>query len=318
MSNNTPPTYDEVQHLRSSTSLAGIHSLGNVVALLAGVTISSSGSWFWYVIGQLLLTLCLVHAFVLLHEAGHQTLFKRRWMNAIVGHYAGGLSLIPFASWRPIHARHHRYTGWQDLDATTATLIPRPLKPWEGKIIDFAWRTGTPLFSVLYRLQNYWHIPRINRFLKKRNFTKNLTINAVFLLILYALFVYLIGFKNLFVLTGPALLLSLAAEDILLLSQHTHIPQNLSHGERVSSFPPIQQAQFSRSLQLPSWLSKVLMHFDEHELHHMYPQIPGYRLNAIDYQPPNAVHWATWIRAAKKLTGTDFLFRNRRNTGSSV
>jgi len=318
MTESIPPQYDAIKHLRASTLLASTHCAANVLALCTGLGLSVSSSILGYIAGQVVLTLCLVHAFVLLHEAGHQTLFKNRQLNTIAGHYASTLSLIPFASWRPIHARHHRYTGWQDLDATTATLVPRPLKHWESQVINFAWRSGTPLFSIMYRIQNYWHVPRIHRFVKNHRLTMRIAANAILLFAVYCLIIVVFGGKAVIIAVGPAILLSLAAEDILLLSQHSHIPQNLSKGEAVQTFPPLEQAQFSRSLRLPPWLSKALMHFDAHELHHMYPQVPGYHLNAINYQPPNEVHWSAWVPEAKKLSGVDFLFRNRNDTDSSV
>ena len=315
---NTAPKLETLRHLRTDAVLALSHTLGNLFGLIAGVWLAVQSSWLSYILGQLLLTFIFVHAFVLLHEAGHNTLFKQRWLNRLAGHYAGFVTLIPFAGWKPIHARHHRYTGWQDLDATTATLIPRPLHALETGIINFAWRTGLPLFSILYRLQNYWHIPRIQQFLRDKARLPGMVLNVLLLLLIYALLIGFVGFSELAVLILPALLLSLALEDILLLSQHTHIPQQLSGGKKVRAFRPQQQAQFTRSLRLPGWLSASLMGFDAHELHHMYPHIPGYQLHHINYTPANEVHWLRWIRRAKSLSGTDFLFRNRNNTGSGV
>jgi len=34
-----------------------------------------------------------------------------------------------------------------------------------------------------------------------------------------------------------------------------------------------------------AWLSAALLHFDAHELHHMYPFVPGYRLHGVAYTP---------------------------------
>ena len=62
-------------------------------------------------VAQLLLALAFVHAFVLLHEAGHHTLFRCRRGNGISGRLAGFVTIIPFRAWQPIHAQHHRYTG---------------------------------------------------------------------------------------------------------------------------------------------------------------------------------------------------------------
>lgn len=314
----TPPDLSSLRPLRTQPALALIHTFGNGFALALGIMLAGNNSWLSYIAGQLLLTLVFVHAFVLLHEAGHNTLFKQRTLNRLTGHYAGFVALIPFASWKPIHARHHRYTGWQDLDATTATLIPRPLTTFERVMINGAWRGYLPLFSILYRLQNYWHLPRIHAFLQNKQRLPGIVINAALLLIAYGILIYLTGFVTLLSLILPALLLSLAIEDILLLSQHTHIPQRNSQGKPVQAFKPMQQAQFSRSLRLPCWLSKIFIHFDVHELHHMYPHIPGYQLHKINYTPANEVNWLDWIIAAKRLDGVDFLFRNRNDTGSKV
>jgi Fatty acid desaturase len=49
--------------------------------------------------GQVLLGLALVHRFALLHESGHDTLFRTRWLHTVVGHVAGFFVGIPFESW---------------------------------------------------------------------------------------------------------------------------------------------------------------------------------------------------------------------------
>lgn len=322
MNNNTstPPNPATLRHLRAHVLPAALHTLSNLAGLTCGILLAlpDTENWLSYIAGQLLLTLVFVHAFVLLHEAGHNTLFPQRWLNRLTGHYAGFIALIPFASWKPVHASHHRYTGWQDLDLTTATLVPRPLGKIEHILINFFWRTGLPVFSLIYRLQSYWNLPRIQRFIHNPQRLKPMRMNALLMLAAYALLIILVGFGQLVILILPALLLSLALEDILLLSQHTHIPQNNSGGKKVKAFKPMQQAQFSRSLKLPRWLSRLIMGFDAHELHHMYPYIPGYQLHKIDYTPANEVHWLRWIRAAKRLDGVDFLFKNRDETHAKV
>ena len=313
-----PPSRAAVAHLRPGLAFALAHTLGSAVAIAGALALAGRGGWIAYIGAQAILSLAFVHAFVLLHEAGHHTLFRSRRANRLVGHLAGFVALIPFHAWQRIHARHHRYTGWQDLDATTASLVPRAIRPWERTIINFAWRTWLPLFSILYRVQNYWNLPRIAPFLGDVGARRAIRINAIVLLAAYALLVAWVGAAALLALAGPALLASLVIEDVLLLSQHTHVPQQLSGGAAVRAFRPMEQAQFTRSLRLPRALSALIMHFDAHELHHMYPSVPGYRLSRIAYRAPNEVDWIDWTRAAKRLSGVDFLFRNRNDTGAPV
>src|SRR3954447_15165701 len=52
-----------------------------------------------------------------------------------------------------------------------------------------------------------------------------------------------------------------------------------------------RQERYTRSLKLPRWLSVMVMHFDAHEVHHMYPNVPGYRLHRIAYTAQNEVDW---------------------------
>jgi fatty acid desaturase len=145
-----------------------------------------------------------------------------------------------------------------------------------------------------------------------------ISVNTFVLLIAYAVLILITGPIALLKLIGPAFLLSLVFQEFLILSQHTHVPQRLSHGQDVRPFTPLEQEPFTRSLKLPSWLSTALLHFDAHELHHMYPYVPGYRLRNIAYRPVNEVDWLQWLKAARGQKGTDFMFRNWDDTGVRV
>lgn len=269
---------------------------------------SSVGYSVVYITGQFMLALGFSQALIIVHEAGHRTMFKGRRLNDIVGTCAGFLALVPYASWRPIHARHHRYTGWQDLDATTESLVPRQVSGWERAIVNLAWRTWLPLFSIIYRIQNYWRVDRIRPYIDKKVRQTRLRGAIYIQLMAYILLIAWVGAQESLVMVGPSLLLTLAFQDILLLSQHTHMPTHISRGLDVPLFPPLQQGPFTRSLRLPAWLSWLILHFDAHELHHLYPAVPGYLLHRIPYAPPNEVHWLTWIREVKAMSGHDFLF----------
>src|SRR5262249_38997901 len=151
-------------------------------------------------------------------------------LNAAVGQVAGFFSLIPFYNWKRVHARHHKWTGWQDVDPTTAALVPRELKTVERVIVNVCWRFWVPLFSVLYGINNFWNWLRLKMLFAKPEDRRRLAASSVALLVVYALVVVLAGPAMVFRVAGVALLLALIAEDLLLLSQHTHIPQQISHG----------------------------------------------------------------------------------------
>lgn len=286
------------------------------LATLAGAALSLTGSWPRWLAGQLLLAIALLQWFVLLHEAGHCTLFRTRTANRLAGHVAGFFALIPFASWRRVHGLHHLWTGWQDLDPTTAGLAPRRRSRVERLAADIAWRTWLPLVSIAYRLGNYWNLRRLLAMFPAARQRRALVANAVALLALYGLAAYLLGAGDALRLGALALLASFALQDPLILSQHTHIPQRLSAGRDVAPLSPAAQVRYTRSLRFPDWISRwILFGFDAHELHHRYPAIPGYRLRMIGERPPNEVSWWSWLAAAKRLPGSVFLFENADTTG---
>lgn len=318
MTNSTAPNPEALTHLRP-TNARGIVVFSSATSATAlALWLSVDGGWLRWMAGQALLAVMLVHWFTVLHECGHRTLFRSRRLNTIVGVIAGFLALIPYRVWVRVHGRHHKWVGWQDLDPTAESLVPRELGRLERAIVDVCWRLWIPLFSTMYRLENYWKPSRLARMFPRRQDTSEMLRNSLLQLAAYAALVVFIDPFTLLRALGAGLFASLVIEDILLLSQHAHVPMNHSDGERVPPVPAIGQEVFTRSLRLPAWASSVLLHFDAHELHHMYPFVPGYHLRRIPYQPAHEVSWLDWIRVSKQLRGVTLLFQNRHDTGIQI
>src|SRR6185295_1663614 len=189
----TRPRPAELQHLRPSNP-AGVLAVA-VVALTTGlgIALAVQPQLLLWAAGQLVLALALVQWFVVLHECGHDTLFRTRRFHPLVGRIAATFAVIPYACWTRIHGRHHRWTGWQDLDPTTAALVPRARARVERVIVNVCWKCSIPLFSVIYRLENYWHLPRLFRFFASRTERIRMVRDAIILVGLYALVAVLIG-----------------------------------------------------------------------------------------------------------------------------
>ena len=276
-------------------------------------TFSETGVWL---IGQLLLAIAFVQWFAILHEAGHKSLFRTPMLNFVAGHLSGFLAGFPFDCWKLIHGLHHRWTGWQDLDATTAGLTPRERSKGILLAVRICWACWIPIFSLIYRLDNYWNVPRLRKLFAHKRSLLQFALSVGGQILLYGLVVYLVGPWQLLRLIGPGILLGLMVEDLLILSQHTHVPMRVSHGEPVEPIPPLQQEVFTRSLRFPAWFSRlILLNLDAHELHHMYVQVPGYFLHRIEYVPQNEISWWQWLIKSKQVRGDVLLFQNRNQTG---
>jgi omega-6 fatty acid desaturase (delta-12 desaturase) len=301
--------------LKASDAMGALYVAIATGSLAAGLALSAAARIELWLLGQALIAVSMLQWFILLHEAGHLTLFRTRALNLALGYAAGFVALVPFASWRRIHALHHRWTGWQDRDPTTQALVPRRRSQLAIRMVDLAWRTWLPLFSLLYRLGNYWHLPRLWRMFRAAAQRRALVVNAVVQLAAYAALGLSLGAAASVQLFALALLLGFALQDPLILSQHTHLPQRLSEGRAVLPLSAEQQAPHTRSLLFAPWIARwLLMHFNAHELHHRFASVPGYRLGRLQAQQAG-VHWWRWLRAAKRLRGSVFLFGNRNETG---
>src|SRR5262245_52715853 len=175
--------------------------------------------------GQILLGVALVQWFAILHECGHRTLYRSRRANRMVGHLASVFAIIPFNCWQRVHAEHHRWTGWQDLDPTPAALVSRTLARVERLIVNTCWKLWIPLFSVLYRVNNYWNVRRLAGLFPSSVERRRFAVNILGLAAVYAAAGALVGWWELTRLVGVGVVACLIVEDPLLLSQHTHIPQ---------------------------------------------------------------------------------------------
>ena len=123
--NRSVPPISEFAEWRASDLLGAVFVLFGGALTGFALYLSSYPQRGIWLSGQILLAFAFVQWFAILHEAGHKTLFRRQSLNYAAGHLSGFLAGFPFDSWKLIHGLHHRWTGWQDLDATTAGLTPR-------------------------------------------------------------------------------------------------------------------------------------------------------------------------------------------------
>ena len=198
------------------------------------------------------------------------------------------------------------------------SLSARPRGCVQRAIVNVCWRLWIPIFSIVYRATNYWNIVRLFRMFPKPADRRAIARDTALLIALYAFVVFALGPAIVLRGAGLALVMAFVIEDLLLLSQHTHVPQHVSGGNTVKPFPAVEQEPFTRSLRLPAIASAFVLHFDAHELHHMYPFVPGYHLRRIPYTPENEIGWWRWVHGAKQVPADVLLFQNRLETGHDL
>ena len=120
----------------------------------------------------------------------------------------------------------------------------RHLKLIERAVINVCWWLWIPLFATLYRVNNYWNLPRLWKLFPKKKDRLTLATNVIAYAALYttlcAALVWFGGWQAVFRGFGLSLFVTLSLQDLLILSQHTHIPMTLSKGGKVDPYTPHQ------------------------------------------------------------------------------
>jgi len=111
-----------------STARSLAYLFGDATALVAlyalGVHLHSPAWWplLWLLQGTLLWAL-----FVIGHDCGHGSFSRHGWLNGLVGHLTHTPLLVPFHPWRLSHRAHHRHTADLDRDEAWVPLTPGQL-----------------------------------------------------------------------------------------------------------------------------------------------------------------------------------------------
>jgi len=172
---------------KSNNRKALLFMLSWLIMIICGVVLSASFLWW---LGQLVLGIAFFQAFILLHETGHYSFFEKKKVNTLFGYFFGFVSLIPFTSWVDIHNQHHKWTGWRDKDPTTTGTINPKHGVLTRMLVNTCWFLCLPLFTIGYRIGNYWDIGKIKRFSPKTNHKKVL-LDLCIMIIIWTLLISL-------------------------------------------------------------------------------------------------------------------------------
>jgi acyl-lipid omega-6 desaturase (Delta-12 desaturase) len=301
-----------IKEFKSSNTMGFLYLLSPLLFVAIGLYLSLTNTFGWqFILGQISLSIFFFQCFILLHETGHYSYFKSRLLNRIAGHVFATLSFIPFTSWVAIHNLHHKWTGYRDKDPTTEGTVSPNFNTTVKWLVNISWFCFIPLFTVGYRIGNYWNIKKIKKHLSQRKLPA-IYLNIILQIFIYTFLIYFFGSWFVAYLL-PAYILSLMISDLFILSQHSHIEIPLSNGKEVKPIRFSEQVQYTRSVSVFSNIGRyVYFNFNLHELHHAYPVLPAYYLDKTNLTMPNTVKFMHYLRDAKKMKGIDFIFNTSK------
>lgn len=153
-------------------------------------SIFTASNYIWIAIWSVAVALFSVHMGGLLHDAGHNAIFKSNNLNSFLGHIVGFITAVGFRYWKPKHSKHHAKPNEEESDPDVDIPV---LSFTEKRYLE---KRG--LARLLRRYQAYIYLPlgmlvsfslRIESF---KHYKKILTINLLpeFMLLISSLFAW--------------------------------------------------------------------------------------------------------------------------------
>ncbi|RMF18292.1 MAG: fatty acid desaturase [Candidatus Dadabacteria bacterium] len=250
----------------------------SAVVILAVVSMQLSIAWLlraqpWW---QILAVAWLVGAFanhamyVMIHEAAHQLIFRKRWLNNLFGIIADIPNVVPAAiSFRTYHLKHHAYQGVYELDAD----LPHH---WEARLIG-GWAPTKALWLLLFPLFQVTRPPRMQdtAFLTGWTFINWVVVFAVDAAV--------------WTLLGPKAFAYLLASFFFSIGLHPLGARWIQ--EHFLTAPPQETYSYYGPLNL------VAFNVGYHNEHHDFPSVPWNRLPEVRRRAPEFYDSLVWHKS---------------------
>lgn len=280
------------------------------LALLAlGIVLATRDSTLAYA-SLLPFTLFQLHSYLILHEATHGAVSPAPALNNFVGHVCGWLIVMPFLARQSSHALHHSWTAHPTGDPANRRLIERfaVMDPKQAAKLEFVWKYWVPVLALNDRI-GLWRAPFAQR--RESGMTKRIG-KEIRMERLYAAGYVLVAATALWSepvrdaasMYVPCLLALLFLEELVNLPHHAGTPL-LKEDD-----PPLlfwEQGQVSHACRsIPFWSKYILLNFNLHSAHHLFPWAPWYALPRLSREisggkPTHDVdHEFSWALANRK------------------
>lgn len=248
-------------------------SLLSIVVALGGF----NAVWWGLFLSVPLIAMLMFRNFSMMHEAVHSAAApSSRFLNNAIGVWSGALCLLPFEPWKKIHLEHHLWSGNIDRDPSMSLvkIFPRWPKALRS-ILNFAWKMWLPVMACLQYAVFGFHSLRLLR----KNWSSWAYMASVFVPILVWGAILTFASKT-FLLAAllPGVILYFLAIEVVNFPHHLELPK--LEGDRKDKL--WDQHKTARSCVYPRWISEyVVLNFNYHIEHHLYPRAPWHQLPAI-------------------------------------
>jgi fatty acid desaturase len=209
----------------------------------------------------------LVTMFAAMHESVHRTAFKTRWLNDLVGWFAGLLSFYNSTFYRYYHGWHHRFTQIRGRDPELDDPKPSGLISYLAEMSGYYWwigKLGTHASIALGRIQRYPFLSDTTRPLVVRSVRLQLCVYAAASALSVAVGeAWFVSYWLLPVALGQPLL------RFILLAEHTGCSEDDDPLANTRTTHTVRPVRF------------LMWEMPYHAEHHRYPALPFFALARV-------------------------------------
>lgn len=243
---------------------------------------SLSTSIFLTLFFDLAAALFLIRIFIIFHDCCHQSFFKNKTANKVLGTITGIVTLFPFSQWKHSHSIHH---------ATSSNLDKRGVGDmWVLTVEEYV--SASVWTKIAYRLYRnplimfgfgpIYIVLIANRFNAKNAKLKerlNTYITNIAIVSISALFCWQIGWENFLIIQGPIFFVSAALGIWLFYVQHQFEDTYFEEDENWDYVKAaVEGSSFYKLPKLLQWLTGNIGY---HHVHHLSPRVPNYHLEDV-------------------------------------
>lgn len=241
-----------------------------LVGTIVGIW-NSANSWWRLSAVIPLLSIFMFRNFSFMHDAVHGALSKNKFLNDTLGLWSGCWSFLPYSLWKKSHLEHHYWSGNLQKDPVMALTLILPKAPaWVLGTLTFFWRAWLPLIGLMQQ-GVFWTLSFKNTW---ADFKLSSVLSLVAPIVAWG---FVLSYSHEFNLYAvlPAFFLYLLAVEIVNLPHHLQM-EMVSGDDRL---PIWEQYVTARTCLYPKWFAHfVVLNFNYHAEHHMFPEAPWYHL----------------------------------------